>query len=65
MKKLQVPPMKGKVWKKKKKKKNNFLLNSNISTEHESSNGRTYELISAGLKVILHTYGFFFFQFIS
>jgi len=59
MKKLLVPTMKGEV-----KKTINFLLNSNISTEHETSNGITHELISTGLKVILQTYGLFF-QFIS
>jgi hypothetical protein len=42
----------------------NFLLNCNISTEHQASNGITHEFISAGLKVILQTWGLFF-QFIS
>ena len=42
--------MKGEV-----KKTINFLLNFNISTEHEPSNGVTHELISACLKVILQT----------
>lgn len=46
------------------KKPINFLLNFNISSEHEPSNGITHELISAGLKVFLQTYGSFF-QFIS